>query len=101
MRASALCEPRASIAPRLSLVSFPRTPRPPSLLRLMQFAEREFERASRMLVPPEPHVATPHDQTFLLTIGTVGAGALILWLVDQGLLRYYSLQKSKRKAAKA
>jgi hypothetical protein len=49
----------------------------------MQFAERDFERASRMLVPPEPHVATPHDQTFLITIGTVGAGAIVLWLVDQ------------------
>lgn len=67
----------------------------------MRFAEREYELASRMLVPPEPHVATPHDQTFLITIGTVGAGALVLWLVDQGLLRYYKLQKRKRKAAAA
>ncbi|KAL1510340.1 hypothetical protein AB1Y20_006656 [Prymnesium parvum] len=67
--------------------------------RLMQFAERDFERASRMLVPPEPHVATPHDQTFLTTIGTVGAGALVLWLVDQGLLSFYKMQKRKRKAA--
>jgi len=67
--------------------------------RLMQFAERDFERASRMLVPPEPHVATPHDQTFLITIGTVGAGAIVLWLVDQVLLRYYTYKARKKKAA--
>jgi len=73
--------------------------------RLMQFAERDYERASRMLVPPEPHVATPHDQTFLITIGTVGVGALVLWLVDQVLLRYYMYKarkkKQERKAAAA
>merc|ERR1712070_814006 len=50
-----------------------------SVERLMQFAERDYERSSRMLVPPEPHVATPHDQTFLITQSTaapcaVGAG---------------------------
>jgi len=67
--------------------------------RLMQFAERDFERASRMLVPPEPHVATPHDQTFLITIGTVGAGAVVLYLVDLILLRYYKVQTRKKKAA--
>ena len=39
----------------------------------------------RNLVPPEPHVATPHDQTFLVTIGTVACGAAVLWVVDQGL----------------
>lgn len=66
--------------------------------RLMQFAERDYERASRMLVPPEPHVATPHDQTFLITVGTVGAGALVLWVVDQMLLRYYKYQKRMKKA---
>ena len=52
-----------------------------------------------MLVPPEPHVATPHDQTFLVTIGTVAVGALILWVVDQVLARYYLYQKRKKKAA--
>ena len=36
-----------------------------SVERLMQFAERDYVHSSRMLVPPEPHVATPHDQTFL------------------------------------
>ena len=36
-----------------------------SVDRLMQFAERDYVHSSRMLVPPEPHVATPHDQTFL------------------------------------
>ena len=49
---------------------------------------------------PEPHVATPHDQTFLVTIGTIGAGALVLWVVDQILERYYAYQKRKAKAAK-
>jgi|TARA_B110001469_G_scaffold117886_1_gene124238 hypothetical protein len=38
-----------------------------SVDRLMQFAERDYVHSSRMLVPPEPHVATPHDQTFLST----------------------------------
>jgi len=38
-----------------------------SVDRLMQFAERDYVHSSRMLVPPEPHVATPHDQTFLPT----------------------------------
>ena len=66
---------------------------------MMQFAERDYERASRMLVPPEPHVATPHDQTFLITIGTVGAGAVVLYLVDLILMRYYKVQKRKKKAA--
>jgi len=70
-----------------------------SVERLVQFAERDYERSSRMLVPPEPHVATPHDQTFLITIGTVAAGAAVLWLVDQLLLRYYKYQKTKAKAA--
>jgi len=72
-----------------------------SVERLIQFAERDYERSSRMLVPPEPHVATPHDQTFLWTIGTVGVGAAVLWLVDQALLRYYryrSRQKKRRPA---
>ena len=53
-----------------------------------------------MLVPPEPHVATPHDQTFLVTIGTVAAGASVLYVVDQILQRYYSYERSKKKAAK-
>uniref|UniRef100_A0A7S4F352 Thioredoxin domain-containing protein n=1 Tax=Chrysotila carterae TaxID=13221 RepID=A0A7S4F352_CHRCT len=70
-----------------------------SVERLMQFAERDYERSSRMLVPPEPHVATPHDQTFLVTICTVGAGAAVLWIVDQLLLRYYQYKKNKAKAA--
>jgi len=72
-----------------------------SVERLVQFAERDFERANRMLVPPEPHVATPHDQTFLITIGTVAAGAAVLYLVDQLLLRYYAYQKRKAKKRKA
>eukprot|EP00316_Scyphosphaera_apsteinii_P012674 CAMPEP_0119331294 /NCGR_PEP_ID=MMETSP1333-20130426/80290_1 /TAXON_ID=418940 /ORGANISM="Scyphosphaera apsteinii, Strain RCC1455" /LENGTH=226 /DNA_ID=CAMNT_0007340865 /DNA_START=46 /DNA_END=726 /DNA_ORIENTATION=- len=71
-----------------------------SVERLVQFAERDFERSSRMLVPPEPHVATPHDQTFLLTIGTVAAGAAVLWVVDQLLIRYYKYTKRKQKQAK-
>lgn len=70
-----------------------------SVDRLVQFAERDYERSNRMLVPPEPHVATPHDQTFLITIGTIGAGAAVLWIVDQALLRYYRYQKRKVKAA--
>uniref|UniRef100_A0A7S2HM62 Thioredoxin domain-containing protein n=1 Tax=Haptolina brevifila TaxID=156173 RepID=A0A7S2HM62_9EUKA len=70
-----------------------------SVDRLVQFAESDFERSSRMLVPPEPHVATPHDQTFLITIGTIAAGAVVLWLVDQGLLSYYVWQKRKARAA--
>jgi hypothetical protein len=53
-----------------------------------------------MLVPPEPHVATPHDQTFLITIGTVGAGAAVLYVVDLMLAKYYAMQKKKAKAAK-
>jgi len=72
-----------------------------SVERLVQFAERDYERSNRMLVPPEPHVATPHDQTFLITIGAVAAGAAVLYLVDQVLLRYYTHQKRKAKAAKA
>ena len=72
-----------------------------SVERLVQFAERDYERSNRMLVPPEPHVATPHDQTFLITIGCVGAGAAVLFVVDQILLRYYAHQRKKtRKAAK-
>jgi len=70
-----------------------------SVDRLVQFAESDFERSSRMLVPPEPHVATPHDQTFLITIGTIAAGAVVLWLVDQGLLSYYAYTKRKARAA--
>ena len=69
-----------------------------SVERLIQFAERDYERSSRMLVPPEPHVATPHDQTFLWTIGTVGVGAAVLWLVDQALLRYYRYRSRQKKA---
>ena len=72
-----------------------------SVERLVQFAERDYERSNRMLVPPEPHVATPHDQTFLITIGAIAAGAAVLWVVDQLLLRYYSYKKRKAKAAKA
>jgi len=73
-----------------------------SVDRLVSFAEGDFERSNRMLVPHEPHVATPHDQTFLITIGTIGLGAAVLWLVDQGLLWYYSWQdRKKREAAKA
>lgn len=53
-----------------------------------------------MLVPPEPHVATPHDQTFLITIGTVAAGASVLYVVDLLLARYYSFQSRKRKSEK-
>jgi len=71
-----------------------------SVDRLVQFAERDYERSNRMLVPPEPHVATPHDQTFLMTIGAVAVGAAVLWVVDQGLDRYYGWQKRKLKAAK-
>lgn len=70
-----------------------------SVERLMHFAEREYERSSRTLVPPEPHVATPHDQTFLLTIGTVAVGAAVLWVVDAALGRYYTFQKQKQKRA--
>jgi len=68
-----------------------------SVERLAAFAERDYERASRMLVPPEPHVATPHDQTFLLTIGTVAAGAGVLWIVDQALTYYYTFAKKRAK----
>jgi len=70
-----------------------------SVERLMHFAEREYERSSRTLVPPEPHVATPHDQTFLLTIGTVAVGAAVLWVVDALLGRYYTFKKQKQKRA--
>lgn len=70
-----------------------------SVDRLMQFAERDYEHSSRMLVPPEPHVATPHDQTFLWTIGTVAVGAGVLWVVDQLLMRYYAYQKRAAKRA--
>lgn len=73
-----------------------------SIEKLQQFAERDYERSSRMLVPPEPHVATPHDQTFLYTIGTVALGAGVLWVIDQALAKYYSFQKRRaRRAAKA
>ena len=71
-----------------------------SVERLVLFAERDFERSNRMLVPPEPHVATPHDQTFLITIGTVAAGASVLYVVDLLLARYYSFQSRKRKSEK-
>jgi thioredoxin-like negative regulator of GroEL len=71
-----------------------------SVERLVQFAERDFERSNRMLVPPEPHVATPHDQTFLITIGTVAAGAAVLYVVDLILQRYYMYANKKKKAAK-
>ena len=71
-----------------------------SVERLVSFAERDFERSNRMLVPPEPHVATPHDQTFLITIGTVAAGASVLYVVDLLLQRYYTYQRSKAKAEK-
>ena len=55
-----------------------------------------------MLVPPEPHVATPHDQTFLITIGCVAAGAGVLYIVDLILQRYYVYAKRRAKeAAKA
>jgi hypothetical protein len=40
--------------------------------RLVAFAERDYKRSNRQPVPPEPHIATPHDQTFLLTIGAHG-----------------------------
>ena len=70
-----------------------------SVERLMQFAERDYERSHRMLVPPEPHVATPHDQTFLWTVGTVAVGAGVLWIVDQILARYYAYQKRAKKRA--
>ena len=70
-----------------------------SVDRLVQFAERDYERSSRMLVPAEPHVATPHDQTFLITIGAVALGAAVLYIVDLILLRYYKHQTSKAKAA--
>ena len=71
-----------------------------SVDRLVSFAERDYERSNRMLVPPEPHVATPHDQTFLITIGTVACGAAVLWVVDQGLARWYRYQTKISKAAK-
>ena len=71
-----------------------------SVERLVSFAERDYERSNRMLVPPEPHVATPHDQTFLLTIGTVAVGAGVLYVVDLILARYYSYQKRSAKRAK-
>jgi len=70
-----------------------------SVDRLVQFAERDYERSNRMLVPPEPHVATPHDQTFLITIGAVAVGAAVLWVIDQGLLWRYDVVKRKKKAA--
>jgi hypothetical protein len=70
-----------------------------SVDRLMQFAERDYVHSSRMLVPPEPHVATPHDQTFLWTIGTIAIGAGVLWVVDQILLKYYDFQTRKKKRA--
>jgi hypothetical protein len=72
-----------------------------SVERLVAFAERDFERSNRMLVPPEPHVATPHDQTFLITIGTVACGAAVLYVVDLILGRYYLWSKTKAKAAAA
>ena len=72
-----------------------------SVERLMRFAEKEYESSSRMLVPPEPHVATPHDQTFLVTIGTVAAGAAVLFIVDQLLLRWYTYQHQQRKKKRA
>ncbi len=68
--------------------------------RLVNFAERDYERASRMVVPPEPHVATPHDQTFLVTVGTIGAGASVLYVVDLLLARYYVWKKRRAKAAR-
>ena len=71
-----------------------------SVERLVQFAERDFERSNRMLVPPEPHVATPHDQTFLLTIGAVAVGAAVLYVIDLILQKYYSIQSSKARKAK-
>lgn len=71
-----------------------------SVERLVAFAERDYERSNRMLVPPEPHVATPHDQTFLMTIGAVAIGAAVLYVVDLLLLRYYDFQKRKAKKAK-
>ena len=67
-----------------------------SVERLVQFAERDYERSNRMLVPPEPHVATPHDQTFLITIGAVAAGAAVLYLVDQARLTSSPHQPSSR-----
>jgi len=70
-----------------------------SVERLMQFAERDYVHSSRMLVPPEPHVATPHDQTFLWTIGTIAIGAGLLWVVDQILAKYYDFQRRKKKRA--
>ena len=71
-----------------------------SVERLVAFAERDYERSNRMLVPPEPHVATPHDQTFLLTIGAVAVGAAVLYVIDLILQKYYSIQSSKARKAK-
>ena len=71
-----------------------------SVEKLVTFAERDFERSNRMLVPPEPHVATPHDQTFLITIGSVACGAGVLFVVDMILAKYYSYEKRKKKDAK-
>ena len=71
-----------------------------SIEKLQHFAERDYSRSSRMLVPPEPHVATPHDQTFLWTIGSVAVGAGLLWIVDQLLAKYYALQKRRTKRLK-
>lgn len=51
-------------------------------------------------MPPEPHVATPHDQTFLITIGSVACGAGVLFVVDMILAKYYSYEKRKKKDAK-
>mgnify|MGYP002883313905 CR=1 FL=1 len=70
-----------------------------SVERLVTFAERDYERASRMLVPPEPHVATPHDQTFLWTIATIAAGAAVLFVVDLILAWFYGRQKAQKKRA--
>lgn len=72
-----------------------------SVERLVAFAERDYERSNRMLVPPEPHVATPHDQTFLITIGLVAAGAALLYVIDLILLRYYRHRHRHRHGSKA
>ena len=53
-----------------------------SVEKIIRFVERGYASSPRMRVPPEAHIATPHDQTFLITIGTVAIGATLLYGID-------------------